>query len=218
MDAAPMRIFFAVAIILLSLSSFSWATEPEILPHLDSTDPAALQEGIRLLDEEIKLAARPQPYVVIDLVDNAVLIKGRGVELHRLPVEQWSASHLTEATMTFRLQERPPVTRRKIDPAAGTDRSPISLDDMPTEFTLQFSPALTVIIQPSMKRQPWRWIAFKGREWWTRVKDWSLALATGSVPPSAPSVSLILASDHAQSLAWSVTDSMPFLIRRPTLP
>lgn len=218
MDAAPMRIFFAVTVILLSLLSLSRATEPDVIPHLDTTDPGALQEAIRLLDEEVKLAARPQTYVVIDLVDNAILIKGRGIELHRLPVEQWTASHLAEATTTFRLKERPPLTRRKIEPAGGADQPPISLDDMPTEFTLQFSPALTVVIQPSIKRHLWRWLAFKGREWWAWIKHRSLTLATGNSPPSTPSLYLTLTPDHAQSLAWSTTENMPFLIRRTTSP
>jgi hypothetical protein len=212
-----MHILFAASI-FLSLVSDVWGGEPEIVPLPDSTDPHPLQEMVRLLDEEVKLAARPQTYVIIDLVDRAVLIKGRGVELHRFPIERWSAVQLDKATTTFRLQKRPPVTRHKVDPAAGAEQSPISLDDMPIEFTLSFSPSLTVAVHPSASDNPWCWLKFKGREWWMWLKDWSLILATGNAPPSRPSIHLTVTADHAQSLAWTVTEGMPFLLHRASLP
>ena len=79
--------------ILLTLAAVSWAAEQDVMPALDTTDPAALQEATRVLEEEIKLAARPQTYVLIDLEAKAILIKSRGIELHRLPIESWSTSH-----------------------------------------------------------------------------------------------------------------------------
>jgi hypothetical protein len=213
-----MCILFAAPLFLLSLVVTSWAAEPEGLPRPDPNDPRALQEAVRLLDEEIKLAARPQPYVIIDLVERAILIKGRGVELHRFPIERWSAVQLADATATFRLQHRPPIARRKVEPAAGTEQVPISLDDMPTEFTLRFSPSLTVAVHPSASDNFWRWLQSKVREWWTWAKRWGLILTTGSAPPSHPSLNLTVTSLHAQSLAWTVTDGMPFLLRRTSLP
>ena len=209
-----MRVPFAAPIILLLLHSFAWAAEPDLIPHLNSNDPVALREAIRILDEEVKLAARPQTYVVIDLVTNALIIKGRGVELHRLPIEQWTASRLEDITSTFRLRERPPVTRPKIEPAGGAERSPISLDDMPSEFSLSFTPALTVTIEPFAPENPWRWLAFKGHEWWLWFKGRFLALISANTVPSTPSLQLTLTHDHAQSLAWTLTEGMPFLIRR----
>jgi hypothetical protein len=209
-----MKVPLAAPIILLLLHSFAWAAEPDLIPHLNPNDPVALREAIRLLDEEVKLAARPQTYVVIDLVTNALIIKGRGIELHRLPIEQWTASRLEDITSTFRLRERPPVTRRKIEPAPGAEQSPIALDDMPTKFSLSFSPSLTVMIQPSATDNFWRWFSFKGQEWWLWLKGRFLALVSGNAVPSTPTLQLTLTQDHAQSLAWTVTEGMPFLIRR----
>src|SRR4026208_443561 len=97
----------------------AWAADPENVPAVDITDPAALQEATRILAEEVKLAARPQTYIIVDLVDRAVVIKGRGAELHRLPIEQWSGLRLAEASTAFRLQARPPGDRGKIEPAGG---------------------------------------------------------------------------------------------------
>lgn len=201
--------------VLLLLSTLpAGATEPENVFGIDLNDPAALQEATRILAEEVKLAARPQTYVIVDLVDRAVVIKGRGAELHRFPIEQWSASHLAEVSTTFRLQARPPVTRRKIEPSAGGDQPPVSLDDMPTDFTLTFSPSFLLAVHPSATADFWRWLRFTLREWWVWLQNWIRTLATGKEPAPQPVLRLTLTPHHAQSLAWTVTEGMPFLIRR----
>jgi hypothetical protein len=199
---------------LLTAAPLAHTAESDPSLPIDLTNPAALQEATRVLAEEVKLASRPQTYVIVDLVDRAVVIKGRGVELHRLPIEQWSAAQLSDASATFRLQARPPVIRRKIEPATGSELPPISLDDMPTDFTLQFSPAFSLTVHPSASDDVWRWLLFKGREWWKWLKDWVLTLATGKDQLPQPWLSLSVTSHHAQSLAWTVTEGMPFLVRR----
>jgi hypothetical protein len=209
-----MNFLRAILSLLLSLASVSWAAEQDVIPALDTTDPAALQEATRVLEEEVKLAARPQTYVLIDLEAQAILIKSRGVELHHLPIVRWSASHLSQLATAYRLRERPPVNRRKIDPVAGAEQAPISLSDMPTTFTLQFSPPLTILVLSTTDGNPWQWAAQRGREWWHRLTSWGITLWTGDRPPSSPSLHLTVSFDHAQSLAWTVTEGMPLLIRR----
>ena len=89
-----------VLLLLLLLRSIgpptSWAAQGDNTLAVDLNDAAALQEATRILAEEIKLAARPQTYVIVDLVARSVVIKGRGAELHRIPVEEWSAVHLVD--------------------------------------------------------------------------------------------------------------------------
>jgi hypothetical protein len=208
----------AILSILLSLASVSWAANQDVIPGLDTTDPAALQEATRVLEEEIKLAARPQTYLVIDLEAKAILIKSRGVELHHLPIESWSASRLSQLATAYRLRERPPVNRRKIDPVAGSELAPISLADMPTTFTLQFSPPLTILVLSHTDGNPWQWATQRGRAWWHRLSSWSITFWTGDKPPASPSLHLTVSLDHAQSLAWTVTEGMPFLVRRASTP
>ncbi|HKT35987.1 MAG TPA: hypothetical protein VJR03_14260 [Nitrospira sp.] len=191
---------------------------PENFPAIDLNDPAALQEATRILAEEVQLAARPQTYVIVDLVGLAVVIKARGAELHRFPIERWSGIRLAEASTVFRLKARPPVTRRKIDPADTSELPPISLDDMPTDFTLTFIPSFSLSIHPSASDDFWRWLRFTAREWWSWVKVWSRRLATGVESPTRPVLRLTLTPPHAQSLAWTVTEGMPFLIRRTSPP
>lgn len=208
----------AVLSILLSLTSVSWAAQPDVTPTVDLTDPVALQEATRALEEEIKLAARPQTYVFIDLAANVILIKGRGVELHRIPIESWSASHLDQFMTAYRLRERPPVSRRKIDPAAGAEQEPISLGDMPTTFTLLFSPPLRILVFSNTDGDLWQWTMQQGGAWWRRLIVWGNMLRTRDPTLSPPSLDLTVSHEHAQSLAWTVVEGMPFLIRRSTTP
>jgi len=203
---------------LLPLTPVSWAAEPDVTSIVDITDPVALQEATRVLEEEIKLAARPQTYVFIDLASNAILIKGRGVELHRIPIESWSASHLDQLMTSYRLRERPPVSRRKIDPAAGAEQEPISLGDMPATYTLQFTSPLRVLVFSNTAGDPWQWTLQGGRAWWRRLTVWGNMLRTGDPTLSPPSLDITVSHEHAQSLAWTVVEGMPFLIRRSTTP
>jgi hypothetical protein len=196
----------------------AWATDSDNFLSIDLSDPTALQEATRVLAEEVRLAARPQTYIIVDLVDRAVVIKGRGAELHRLPIEQWSGLRLGEASAAFRLQARPPVDRRKIEPAAGGEQPPVSLDDMPTDFTLTFVPPFSLAVHPSVSENFWRWMRFAGREWWGWLKTWSRRLLTGEESPTYPVLRLTLTPDHAQSLAWTVTEGMPLLVRRTSSP
>lgn len=212
-----MSTLFAVPIFLVSILSAALAAETDPLPYLDHDDPRVLQEAIRVLEEEVKLAAHPQTYVVIDLAANLVLIKGRGVELHRFPISQWSATHLDEITSNYRLKERPLVSRRKIDPSIKDDQSPISLGHMPTDFTLRFSPGLAVTIRPSSPGSIWWWVKIQARASWVWIKQISTILSTGNAPEPNPEIYLAVDTDHAQSLAWAVIDGMPFLIRRAAL-
>lgn len=211
-----MTLFCAMLVMFLSLTPASRAAELDVTPSLDMTNPAALQEATRVLEEEVKLAARPQTYVLIDLAANVLVIKGRGVELHRIPIESWSASHLAQLTSLYRLNERPAVNRRKIDPAVGAEQDPISLADMPTAFALHFSPPLVMLVF-SRPDNPWQWTLQRGGTWWRRLRAWE-GFFWMKDQSSSPVLDLTVSVEQAQSLAWTVTENMPFLLRRPAAP
>ena len=113
---APLMPVFTALVLCLALVLPAGAADLDPFPDLDVNDPAALQEAARVIEEELKLAARPQTYLIIDLVGGAVQIKGRGVELHRLAILSSSLAHKEQLTGVFRLTARPSVVRRKIDP------------------------------------------------------------------------------------------------------
>jgi len=210
-----------VSIVLSVLLLFpvpGWAAEGEVFPDLDINDPVALQEGSRVLEEELKLAARPQTYLFIDLVSGVIQIKARGVDLHRIPIAAWTVTELPRLTGTFRLTARPPVNRRKIDPSATTEQEPISLSDMPTEYRLSFTPAMTMDVESAAEQGAMGWIHATSRKVWKRLRIWRQQLGGGQAPSEAPTISLTLSSEQAQSLAWSMVNGMPVIIRRPAEP
>lgn len=214
-------LFMPLSIILSVLLLFpvpGRAAEGEVFSDLDIYDPAALQEGSRVLEEELKLAARPQTYLLIDLVSGAIQIKARGVDLHRLPIAAWTVTELPRLTGTFRLTARPPVVRRKIDPAATTEQEPISLSDMPTEYRLSFTPAMTMDVESADAQGTMGWIHATSRKVWKRLRVWTQRLAGVQSPVEAPTICLTLSSEQARSLAWSTVDGMPVVIRRPAEP
>jgi hypothetical protein len=73
-------------------------------------------------------------------------------------------------------------------------------------------------VHPSASQNFGAWLRFAAREWWMWLKEWSRRLTTGKEPPADPVLRLTLTSAHAQSLAWTVTEGMPFLIRRTSSP
>ena len=206
----------AFILLLFSFTSPSWAADVETFPDVNLHDPASLQEASRVLEAELKLAARPQTYVLIDLVTQTIQIKGRGIELHRLSIGGWSATSSQSMAGTFRLHSRPAVVRRKIDPTATVDQEPISLADMPIQYTLSCTPPLTLEILPTAGENPLQWSLSSGKTWWRQLQNWGNSFFPHQANQQHPSLQLTLSADHAQSLAWSLVDGMSLVIRRTT--
>ena len=207
-----------IAIAVLFWAVPSWAVEGDVFSDLDMNNPSAVQEASRVLEEELKLAARPQTYLLIDLVSGAIQIKARGVDLHRLPIATWSVTELPRAFGIFHLAARPPVVRRKIDPSATTEQEPISLADMPTVYRLSFIPAMTIDIGSPAEEGAMGWIRVTSQKAWRQLKAWRQHLEGEQPASEVPTISLTLSSEQAQSLAWSTVDGMSLVIRRPSKP
>jgi hypothetical protein len=206
----------AILLLLISFTTPSWAADVEAFPDLNLNDPGSLKEASRVLEEELKLAARPQTYVLIDLVTHTIQIKGRGVELHRIPIVTWSARSPQDMKGIHRLIARPSVVRRKIDPAATVEQEPISLADMPIEYALSFTPPLTIDVVPAAGDNPIQWIVSSGKTLWRNLKNWGGSLLTGQSAAQGPHLQLAVSVEHAQSLAWSLVDGMSLVVRRPS--
>jgi hypothetical protein len=205
----------AFLLLLFSFTTTSVAGEVEAFPDLNLNDPRSLQEASRVLEAEIKLAARPQTYVLVDLVSRTIQIKGRGIELHRIPIVTWSSGSLRDFKDIHRLIARPPVVRRKIDPTAAVEQEPISLDDMPVEYTLSFTPPMTIDVVPAASTHPLQWIASSVKAWWRDLKRWGGSLLTDQSATQGPHLKISVSVEDAQSLAWSLVDGMALVIRRP---
>lgn len=181
------------------------AAEPAVTAS-DEAERQALQEANAVLQEEIKLAARPQTYLLVDIQQGIILVKARGVEVHRWPLQSWRARGDRPPAGLFRLKTRPPVDRPKARPGEDATEHPINLSDMPAEYELALDPPLIVTVCPSARDHPWLWLRGLLREGWIRTAS------TGAW------LRLVLSPEDARSLAWSVTEGMPVLIGRATLP
>lgn len=201
-------------LILLIFTSPSWGKDVETFPDLDLSDGRALKEATRVLEEEVKLAARPQTYVLIDLVASQVQIKGRGVGLLHIPIIAWTAESKEDLKGVHKLVARPSVVRRKINPGAATEQEPISLADMPTDYVLSFTPAMTIRVVPSATSEhPVQSLVNLGKAWWHGLANWTTGLLADQSSKS-PHLQLTITADHAQSLAWALVDGMAVVIRR----
>lgn len=204
----------AFAFLLLSFAATSSvAAEHEAFPDLTPHDRAGLKEAARVLQEEIKLAGRPQTYLLVDLVAGVIHIKARGIALHQIPIQHWWISTYDGTAATFRLVQRPPVARRRIQPAGTAEQEPVSLADMPIAYTLTCTPSLSLEVLPPAREHLGWWALSSGRLWWGRLTAWGKQWFGDDESP--PHLRLSLSADHAQSLAWSMVDGMPFLLRRP---
>jgi hypothetical protein len=172
-----------------------------------------LAEANRILEEEIKLASRPQLYLVIDLSDKVVRIKGRGMELHHLPISGWAASDQASLRRLFRVLARPSISRPRTLPEGDPEADPIDVRDMPMEYALQCEPSLIVAVVPPARERPLLAARSLAREWWGRITAQFRRDSKG--PGDPPRLRLYLSQEATQSLAWSLTDGMPLLIRLP---
>ena len=186
----------------MALGGLADGPSAQSLPPTD--DRQAMEEANTLLREEIKLAARPQTYLLIDIRHGVLLVKARGIELHRLPLLSWHARSDVLPAGLFRLTVRPPVDRPRTRPGEDATEHPIEVADMPAEYQLVLEPSLIVAVGPPVQSYPWLWARGLVREWWKR------AFFKGS----SSWLRVTLSPESARSLAWSVTDGMPVLIGR----
>jgi hypothetical protein len=205
----------ALLALLLPLAGPTWGADYDVFPDLGINDPASLKEASRVLEEELRLAARPQTYLLVDLVAGRIAIKARGVALHQIPIIGWSGSASDQMAKTFRLIARPPIVRPRIDPSSAAEQEPIALADMPTHYRVAFTPPFNLEIVPSAGEDPIRWAWAQVSEWWRQLGRWSSSLIAGHTSQKEPSLRITLSVEQAQSLAWSMVDGMALVIRRP---
>jgi hypothetical protein len=205
----------ALLALLLPLAGPTWGADYDVFPDLGINDPASLKEASRVLEEELRLAARPQTYLLVDLVARRIAIKARGVVLLQIPIVGWSGSASDQMAKPFRLIARPPVVRPRIDPSSAAEQEPIALADMPTHYRVTFSPPFNLEIIPSAGEDPIQWAWAQVGDWWRQLGRWSSSLIPGHTSQSDPALRIALLVEQAQSLAWSMVDGMALVIRRP---
>lgn len=206
--------FFLVGLYAFMSPSLALAGKAGLGPTNDAT---AIIEANRLLEEELKLAARPHIYMVLDPAGRVILIKSRGVELHRLRIIGLRQIGAGSLNGVFRLRTRPSVTRPKAAPANNVSVPAIDLQTMPDRYDLVFDPGLVISVGQSARERPWLWMKGMAQEWWARLAR-MLEIAIDADDAAAVRVHLTLAQETARSLAWIMTDGMPLIIGRTAFP
>lgn len=181
-------------------------------------DPAVLQALTRTLEEEVRLASKPQPYLLLDLSRPILLLKSRGLILREFSILHWRSSRDPSSISTYRLRTRPPVSRPKIRPGQDSTEHPIDVYDMPMDYLLAFDRGFVVEVSPPFAERPWHWLKRKWLSGWSRFKTWIGQESGEDLPMHSPQVNLILSQEEAQALAWTVTEGMPLLIGRTEQP
>ena len=166
-------------------------------------DLDGVRETTRVLEEEVRLSARPQLYLLLDLPARTLILKSHAMELLRLPIEDLSVSDERGLGRQFILRSRPEVPRQKAVPGQDPTLEVIELRHMPIRFDLLFDPNLSVLVTPSWRERPVLWIGTLLLDWYRQRRY-----------PNTIHLRLVLAPETAQSLAWSVLDGMPLLIKR----
>lgn len=212
------RIFRLACWIALSVSTPALAAEPSSHRSVKGSDLDSLREANRVLEEEIKLASRPQVYWLLDLSEGVIAIKARGVELHRFPIIVWRMAGEGSVAEVFRLRARPSVARPRATSGDEASQELIELEDMPAEYALAFDPPITLFVAPPGHERPWLWAKSHLREWWTRLASWGRSVVAPSQKAAGPRLRLTLSREAAQSLAWSGTEGMPLLIKSAVPP
>ena len=211
-----------MAFFFLLVGLYAFMSPPLVLADkavLRPTDDAAsIIEANRLLEEELKLAARPHIYMVLDPAAHVILIKSRGIELHRLPIIGFRQFGEGTLNGVFRLRARPSVTRPKAAPADDAVSVPaIDLQTMPDRYDLMFDPGLIISIGQTASERPWPWMKALAHEWWSHLAD-MLGITIKADHAAVIRVHLIVAQETARSLAWIMTDGMPLIIGRTASP
>lgn len=209
-----MAFFFLLIGLYASIVPSAVVARETVRERIDGT--TAIIEANRLLEEELKLAARPQIYMVLDLAAQVMLIKSRGIELHRLSIAKWRQAGEGSLTGVFRLRARPSVNRPKAAPADDATVTAIELQTMPDRYDLVFDPGLIVSVGQSARERPWPWVRDKVEEWWSGLAG-MLGMTVKANGAAALRIHLTLTQEIAQSLAWTMTDGMPLIIGRIAL-
>lgn len=201
-------------LILLGLLVALIGPSPATAASMDRS--SAILEANKLLEEELKLAIRPQVYLVLDLSASILIIKGRGVELGRLLIRAWNENGKSLAHGVYRLRARPMVTRPKAVTTDETVVPAIELQHMPDHYELLFDPGLTILVRPTEESL---WLRVKNALYngWNRIAN-----RLGTNDPGSgvltTQITVTFEREGARSLAWTVTDGMPLLIGPTALP
>jgi hypothetical protein len=185
----------------------------------------ALQNENLLLKAELQLARTGKLYLLVDLRNQAILIKGGGATIWRLPVSRSRIYGSAPAPKMRRLVAKKSLfaPSRPVVPIAGGEEGKgqaaeigdtvLELEDMPDNYRLLLDDGTMLVVEP--ERADWRgrigllWSGTWGglRRVFHRLRPWG--------PVAGSEVLLSLAGTDARRLYWSFDLETPCLLKQP---
>lgn len=185
----------------------------------DSQDLFQQYKEITFLEAELGLASKPAIYLVLDLTDNSVRLKAKGMVLREMAVAQssfWGDPLPIKPLVLIKKSSFVKPERVVIKPgeAADTDSFQIEaleLDDMPQQYSLVLEHNITINVKPHTAGflpaigKGFSWLA-------TSISRPFPTLISKAKGETLTEIDLWLASENAQALYWAFTEGMEILI------
>ncbi len=220
-----LRKAIVIAILLLPQAAGDGAaSEGSALP--------GLVRDARALEAEIKLAAKPKPYFVLDARDSTLLVKAASVTLKTIPIDRMAMWGEPVGPVPLTLVRKSTLIEPKrptINPEAAkkqaegdessasqaaTELEALELKDMPARFRLEWDNGLRITVRPD----PWSVLSWLGES--AYYAAWYLARPVATVwyrahgkPYSA--IYLRVAPQDARALYWACADGSELLVISP---
>lgn len=183
------------------------------------------EEKRLLLQAELQLARKTQIYFILNLMENKLYVKARGVVLRELDIKQkrsWGQGEVVKLyTLTSkrssdepRREEIKPETIKKDEvvpiPSTPPEVKALELEDMPSSFKLMFDNNFVISVKPGDKM-----LSSIGNSlsWYISQPMLTVWYAIKSRPYGA--LNLMLNENDARALYWSIHEGAGVLIYNP---
>jgi hypothetical protein len=182
---------------------------------------AKISEQNKLLENELDLARTPASYMVINVQDQTISLKARGMTLKKWEIKSSKFWGRPIPSKTYKLvkksalsqPKRPNITPGKEDikdrkkaKDSATDLGVLELKDMPVHYRLSFENRIYISVRPKTKRF-WPTILNIGKfiSWFTYLPLKTLWLTI--IKKDFTEIELVLPSEkEAQEIYWSFPD------------
>ena len=167
--------------------------------------------------QELQMARTNSLYVLVDTTTNIIFLKARGIPLRTFPFTQaaWIGDPLVHSKIIHLKTKDPSISPLPIIPSSHSSSesspeeptTPLTVNDMPKRYELNFEEDLTILVQPNHLPSFWENMVHQIGGWGQRV-----AARVGTWSNSHHYLVLSLDPAEAQALYWSTVPPMTGLL------
>lgn len=188
-------------------------------------DIQRLEKENRLLEEELKVVAKPIPYLVLDINKKNIYLKIKGTvlkEFNIIGIEVFGNRHLNiayklierKAMYSPKRTEIKPPQYKAGDGTSSTSQEPDTFDieDMPSNYTLIFNKGLSLSVSPQYKDG--FFLSFLNRLSISIKHIWNSSIVVWNYLKKTPFIRIhaVMNIDDARALYWSLPEKADFIV------